>query len=202
MCGIWPQLFLQAAASALGAGLSEQPPFSTRSDSPRTRQGPGDTGTAGTGCWLCLSQGEELKTAGKINPGLPPLASAKLSMEIGGTRGQSFTPGTRGGDSPCPRILWQLFGHPGDPSRVDGRDAGVPYGNGFLWDAKEAVSQSRGVMPVPGSRGPTAIPAATALSVPVPACPSGAYFSWQSPGRNVSRCRAKVEAGIAGIATG
>lgn len=30
------------------------------------------------------------------------MASAKLSAEIGGTRGQSFTSGTRGGDTPCP----------------------------------------------------------------------------------------------------
>lgn len=164
--------------------------------------GHGDLGTA---CWLCLSQGKELKTGRENKPRAPcgsPAGSSKIfhgNWRHSGTELHLRTPCPP--SPPCPAP-------PGCCLVTQGTEALLmmgcrfsPWGRVFMGCRRGDVPEP-GVMPSPGSRGPTAIRATTALRVPVPACPPGLYFSWQSPGRNVSRCRAKVEAGIAGIATG
>lgn len=59
-------------------------------------------------------------------------------------------------------------------------------GNGLLRDAKQAPAHSRGTMLVPGEPQSRSRPCHHGAAGPRPACPSGAYFSWQPPGKNVS----------------
>lgn len=168
-------------------GLSE---LSAGSDSTRTRPAPGDTGTSGTACRLCLSQGKSRKQAEKTNPGSlwePRWHQQNFPRKSVALRDKASPRGPT--LSPHPLLL---SGHPGDQSLLMAGIMELPM---------RFYGVEKGRCPRAGCGAHRGKPRSRSRPRQ-PRCPSGAGFSWPPPGRNVSRCRAKVEAGIAGIATG
>lgn len=163
--------------------------------STRRWQVPGDGGALGKGCWLCLSQGKGQKAGRKKTRGSVQLRPQKPRwhqqnfpwkwVALGDNTSPLVCP--RGALSPCPLVaVWSPQG-PQATHHIDGMGYWCPVLGMSSYGIQNRHHPTAGVRSSSRrSCGPTADPAIVLLPVPIPACPSGAYFSWQPPGRNVS----------------